>query len=371
MIQEISKNKAKLIINVGSRDHRQRYTKTVEYKGKRELKRLHDEFEREVRSGHMPSEMTVAELLSWHIGVCETNGAKPTTIRGYKICEKRINSLCKGRKSNSLTTYHIENMVSQMANNRLAPKTIKETIALLSSAYKHAMKSGMLTNNPCDGVQLPKMKKNEINTLSLEEIAQFKENLQNEPIYFRIAMNLALMCGLRRSEILGLRVEDISFAFGLISVKTTRHEVNGEVSIQDTKTVRSRRTIAVPEQLLRDMEIFANSNRNFANTNFFLVNEFGEPLKPNYLTAHLKLHCKKYNYNVTVHGLRHTHATFLNANGIDMAQISAQLGHSNLSTTANIYTHVFGGQHQSTKAIANLFNENVPPMCHPEQIKNA
>lgn len=370
MIQELSKNKAKLIINVGSRDHRQRYTKTVEYKGKKELKRLHDEFEREVRSGQLPSEMTVPELLSWHIEVCETMGAKPTTIRGYRVCEKRINSLCKTRKADSLTTYHIEKMVAQMRNNSLTPKTIKNTISLLSAAYKHAIKDGLLTSNPCENVALPKAQKNEIKTLSLEEMHIFEENLLEEPIGFRIACNLALMCGLRRSEILGLRMEDISFNFGLISVKTTRHDVDGVESVQDTKTVRSKRTIAVPEKLLEEMEIFANANRKFANTNFYLVNEFGEPMRPQYLTSHLQRHCDKYGYKVTLHGLRHTHATFLNANGVDMAQISAQLGHSNISTTANIYTHVFGGQHQSTRAIAKIF-ENVPPMCHFEEIKKA
>ena len=90
-------------------------------------------------------------------------------------------------------------------------------------------------------------------------------------------------------------------------------------------------------------------------------------MKPQYLGKHLANINKEYGLpQVTVHGLRHTHATMLNASGVDMVRISKQLGHSEPSITANIYTHLFGKANESTRAIADDFDA-----LHQENSRNS
>lgn len=352
-IQIIGKQKAKLIVSVGSGNKKRRYCKTVIFSGKKELNRLYTEFENSIRNGHRPSDMTVPELVEWHISTLETLGCKKTTLKGYRIALNRLYFDFERVLASDCTMYHIEKFITQNANKGLATKTIKNTISLLSSAYRHGIKVGIVTANPCDGVQFPKEEKKEIQTLSAEEIRTLVSALDDALIDVSVALKLALFCGLRMSEVLGLREEHINLNFGIISVKQTRHRVSGQDIIQDTKTKTSERVIALPDFLQKDIEQLIEQHADF-ESDYLILNEFGELMQQQRLNKELKRIEKECDLTeVTFHGLRHTHATILNAQGIDIAQISKQLGHSNISTTMNIYTHVFGGQLQSTKQIAS------------------
>lgn len=351
-IEILTKNKAKLIVSIGSRGNKKRFTKTVTYTGKKDLQKQYQAFEAQVKSGDRPSNLTVPELVEWHIGTLRTLGTKATTLRGYETCQNRINLGFERVLAEECTMYHIERFISQSANKGQSPKTIKNTVSLLSSAYKHAIKSGILKNNPCEGAVFPKQERKEIETLSAAEVTTLMSALESVPLDVAVAVKLALFCGLRMSEVLGLKEENISLDFGVISVKQTRHRVKGKDVIQDTKTKNAQRVIAMPEFLQRNIAELIRNHTDYS-ISLLILNEFGEPMVPQTLGKWLKRIEKEYDLNeVTFHGLRHTHATMLNALGTDVAQISRQLGHSNISTTLNIYTHVFGGQAESSRRIA-------------------
>lgn len=362
MIQIISKHKAKLIINIGSGANRRRRTRTVEYSGKRDLKKKHDLFEAEVRAV-VNDGMTVGALIRTYIESKELLGAKATTIRGYRAVEKRLNSRFERVLASSLTTYQIDDYVAQMSKNGLSPKSVANTISLLNSAYARAVRSGQLASNPCLYVELPKRKKPEILTFSDEEVARFWNALANERLDYKVAYGLCLFCGLRRSEVLGLRETDIDFSLRCATVHSTRHRITGEADvIQDTKTDKSRRTIAVPDALLQEIESLVKEHHASAynSTDYLIQNGFGEPMSPSTLTKYIaKIESKASLPRVSVHGLRHTFATMLNATGVDIARISAELGHSAIGTTLNIYTHVFGSASASSRGIADAINGKI------------
>lgn len=359
MIKELEKGKARLIVSVGGRADRRRYCKTVTYKTKKELKKLYDEFEAECQKTPL-SDITVKDLLESYVSHCRTLGRKATTIHGYEVTAERCYSLLGTILAKSLTTYRLEKFVAEMGDNGLSPKTIKNTIGLLSAAYDHAIFIGQLTENPCKRITLPKQQPKDIRILYIEEIPKFLEVISDVDLNEKVAYELALFLGLRRSEILGLREADVDIVKGLVYVHNTRHRVDGEDIEQDTKTKRSTRILALPDILILDLARLMEIHRQFEyeKTDFLIQDGFGNPLGHQALASRLaRLEKKKGLPNVTLHGLRHTYASLLHSQGVDMANISANLGHGNLTTTMNVYTHIFQSASNASRGIANTINE--------------
>ena len=363
MIQELEKGKARLIVSVGGRADRRRFCKTVTYKTKKELKKLYEEFEEECRQ-LPPTDITVQDLLESYIAYCRTLGRKQTTLRGYRVTAGRCYPLIGGILAKSLTTYRLEKFVAEMGEKRLSAKTIKNTIGLLSSAYDHAIFIGQLKENPCKRVTLPKGQPKDIRIFYLDEIPKFLEAIADCPLDERVAYELALFLGLRRSEILGLRESDVDIVKGLVYVHNTRHRVDGVDIEQDTKTKRSTRVLALPDILILDIARLIEMHRQFPyeKTDYLIQNGCGSPLGSQALSSRLsRLEKEKGLPNVTLHGLRHTYASLLHSQGVDMANISAELGHSNLATTMNIYTHIFQSATNASRGIANTINTFMLP----------
>lgn len=353
-IKILSKNKAQLIVSIGSasKGTRRRVTKIVEYSGKKDLDKKYRAFEAEVRKNPLTN-VTVEELLDSYIANAEIRGLSATTLHGYRTDKNRLILAFKGIKAKDLTTYQIDDFVSSMAK-KYAPKTIHNTVHLLDAAYQRAVKSGQLSENPCAGVVLPKKKKPEIQTLSPEQIHSFVEKLKDQPADIRVGYLLCLMCGLRRGEVLGLKEDDVSTVFRWVSVKRARYVSEGKDYIQTPKTAQSKRRLALPQLLADEIDalIKEHHSREWYHSDFLIQDAFGDPLSPSVFSARIK----DIEPDITVHGLRHTFATLLNANNVDIAQISAELGHSNLATTLNIYTHVFGDVSSSSRGIADTIN---------------
>lgn len=360
MIEIIGKNKARLIVNIGSGKNRKRKTKTVTYNGKKDLDRKYKEFEAEARQKAM-SDITLDELLRGYIDNKKAMGAKATTIYGYEACLERFTGSLRYERAKDVNPYLLEDFVAVNAS-KWSPKTFRNTMGLLSAAYNRAIKLGLLEDNPCTRITLPKNNQPEIRTLSDEEVGRFIGILQNESLDFRVGYELCLLCGLRRSEVLGLQECDFDSENGTVCIHQTRHFVDGERQIQDTKTARSRRVLALPEVLVEDINALIDLHHSYEweCSDFLILTGFGEELNPSTFSSHLKrLEQANGLPEVSVHGLRHTFATMLNADGVDIARISAELGHSNITTTLNKYTHVFGGATTSSRGIADGINKKI------------
>lgn len=358
MIKELGNNRARLIVSIGSGDTRRRATKTITYKTKKELRQAYEDFEREARNGP-PSDMTVGELIKAHIEHSEAIGRKAETIRGYRVCEKRLNLPFKRILAKDCTSYHVEREVARMAKNGLSAKTIKNTVGLISAAYRHAMRQKLLKENPCDGVVLPTIKKADVRILYREEIQPFLNALADAPLDDKVAYELALFLGLRRSEILGLKEQDVDLDGGMVYVHNTRHRVDGKDYDSDTKTEKSKRVLALPDILITDIKALMRLHENlrYEHTDYLIQDGFGGTYSPQALSQRLvKLQRAHGLPEVSLHKLRHTYASLLNESGVDMARISRELGHSNLATTMNIYTHIFKTPTQSSRGIAEVIN---------------
>ena len=370
-IKYLSRTKAKLIVSVGSasKGTRRQYSKTVTISGKKDAKDQYDAFEKEVRdlAGDVG---TVADLLESYIESQRIKGLKETTLTGYESYAKRLKSRFKGINAKDLTPYQIERFIASAMRGepskgypkKASPKTIKGYVSLLSSAYKMAIRSKALTYNPCDAVIIPKQKKPDIVVLTKDDIGAFVDALDDTTLDLRVVYELALFCGLRRSEIMGLMNDDVNTAWSTVSVTRTRHRIHCEDIIQDTKTERSRAVVSVPEFVMYDIvRLMEEHERDPYIDNPFLIQYASLPMRPDYAKRAIKEFTRKHGLpDVTLHGLRHSYATMLNASGeFDIAEISAALRHSNIGTTLNIYTHLFESATKSSRRISDYLQKGV------------
>lgn len=359
MIEPLGQNKFRFIVSIGSGKNRQRFCKTIEHKGgKKALQALYDEFEDECEK-KPKTNITVKGLLEMYIKHMKVLGRKQTTIHGYEVCAERLYPLLEGILARDCTTARLEEKIAEMVDNGLSAKTIKNTIGLLSAAYRYAIKIDMLQENPCEKVTIPKGQPRDIRIFYLDEIQPFLNAIADVDLNEKVAYELALFCGLRRSEILGLKESDVDIVNGLISIHETRHRVDGEDITQDTKTKRSTRVLALPDILLLDIARLLEVHRQFPyeKTDYLIQDGFGNPLGGQALSSRLdRLEKEKGLPHVTLHGLRHTYASILHSQGVDMANISAELGHANLITTANLYTHILNSPTNASRGIANTIN---------------
>lgn len=381
-IRYLSRKKAKLIVSTGSasRGTRKFYTRTVEITGKKDAERQYKAFEAECGAASLQNE-SVGELVEAYIDMQRLKGLKETTIHGYESYAKRLNLAFNGIKAKDLTPYQIERFIASATKGepqkgypkKASPKTIKGYISLLNSAYKMAIRNKFLTYNPCDAVILPKQKKPEKVILTKEQIPLFVDALEDTTQDLKVVYELALFCGLRRSEIMGLMNDDVNVLWRTIKVTRTRHRIKCEDIIQDTKTEQSRAIISVPEFVMDDIaELMRQHEEDPFIENPFLIQYASEPMRPDYAKRQIKEFTKSHGLpDVTLHGLRHTYASMLNASGeFDIAEISAALRHSNIGTTLNIYTHVFEEASHSSRRISDFMQKSVQKVS-PDNEKTA
>ena len=176
-----------------------------------------------------------------------------------------------------------------------------------------------------------------------------------------MAVELALFCGLRRSEIFGLTNSSIDTEKAVIHVARTRHRLQGEDVIQGTKTKSSDRYLSLPAFLVDDIKNLRADREekrkgldDIEFSDYLITNDFGEPCSPANFWHKLHVFEEKNGLPfVSPHGLRHTYASMMNYFGRDLVEISNQLGHASKSITLDVYTHLFEDASHVSREIAN------------------
>lgn len=253
------------------------------------------------------------------------------------------------------------------SKDSLAPKTIKHYLSFVSDVLQYAVRMGMIQDNPCRGgrVVLPKAPPTEREVYTLEEAQRFLESLEDAPIKYKAFFILAIYGGLRRGEILGLEWKDLDFTEHIIHIRRTSQYLSDRgVYTDTTKTVQSTRTLKLPaavfdvlrqvrgnqaEERLKLGDLWQDHDRLFTNLD-------GKPMHPNTPYHWLKRFCEATGQRfLGVHAFRHLNASLLIDAGADVTLVSKSLGHSQVSTTLNIYSHSFQeAQARASEAVADL-----------------
>lgn len=289
----------------------------------------------------------------------------------YQSTESAINIWIKPylgkRKINKIKRFDIQEEVNFLDDEGKSPKTIRNYYSVLRGIFEYAIDMGIIDSSPCHNIRLPKKKQKEANFYTIEEVERLlraAESTSENDLRFKCAVYLGLFGGLRRAEICGLDWDDINLDTGEIHVNRNRL-IGKTIGIyEDTpKTEKSNRYVTVPSFMLSDLKNLKLQQEErkriigdeYTDTSAVLQGERGAPIYPQVLQRWFTVFCKRNQIPAYgLHALRHTHASMLANLKTDKMQVSTRLGHSQLSTTLNIYTHLF---EEADREVATSLND--------------
>ena len=240
-------------------------------------------------------------------------------------------------------------------------------LSFISTVIDYAIKMDMLTANPCRRVTIPKGSKKERKILTMEETEKFFALLQTAPLKYRAFFTLDIYSGLRRGEMLGLEWKDIDFETGVIHVqRTSNYTKEKGIYTDTTKTESSVRYVKVPMEIIEILRLYkaeqdderVKMGNKWYNTDRLFVKADGQPMNPQTPYWWLQEFCEKNELPFYgIHQFRHLHTSLLIGAGIDPTTVSGLLGHSQVSTTLNLYSHMFReNQAKACDAVATALN---------------
>jgi integrase len=247
----------------------------------------------------------------------------------------------------------------------LTARTIRHHIICLHTALQNATKLGLLFRNPVDAVTIPRAERHEMRTMNETDIHLLLEMAQGTQYY--ALFYTAIFTGMRRSELLALRWQDVDLLLLQTSINRTLHQVKGGRTIfRQPKTEKSRRLIALTPstvallQEYRDSQNILRESLGYAKlteNDLVFCQYDGKPFLPNTVTHNwIKLVRRAGLSGIRLHDARHTHATLMLKQGIHPKIVQERLGHSSIQITLDTYSHVAPGLQQ---AAANKFDEIV------------
>lgn len=279
---------------------------------------------------------------------CKASNVSDTTLRGIR--KGATTSLATAQKI--ADTLGIEMLSIFKATNEktgLSAQTIKHYHTFISSVLERAVKWGLILSNPCRRIDPPKAKKKDIVYLSEDETIRMIDLLTKEEMPYRTMFTLLIYCGMRRGELLGLEWKDINFDTNVLSINRTSQYTNEKgIYTDDVKTASSRRSMKLSNEvaeLLKEYKVWQDEQRlaigdKWNDTDRLFTQWNGLPMSLSTPYKWLQDFTKKNNLpKINIHSLRHTNATLLIRQGVNVRTVAGRLGHSVTSTTLNIYSH--------------------------------
>jgi len=264
---------------------------------------------------------------------------------------------------------HMQSFVNNLVmETNYSAYTVHLIFRIVSASLKKAQVLKLIKENPTIGITLPKIRKTEeINVWTLEEVNHFINEGKNvyRPTRFYIACVIALLTGMRQGEIIGLRWSDIDFENRIIYIRQTLTQT-GEIKV-GAKNNASIRNIHFPIKLIEELEIHREMikrerlyhGRDYENNDLVICARKGNPLIPrNGRIEFYNLTEKLGLPKIRFHDLRHTHATMLIQQNVNVKLISERLGHTDIQTTLNTYSHVLPTmQREVAEKLDEMFGE--------------
>ena len=238
----------------------------------------------------------------------------------------------------------------------LSPRTINHMHRILKSGLSKAVQWRMLSRNPADAVDAPKVERTALRTYDLTQTAALLDAMRETRMF--VPVMLAVLCGLRRGEICALRWEHVDLETCSLSVMQSAEQTDSGVRYKEPKSGRGRNvalSATVADELRQHRmrqaeELLRVGVRQSKET--MIASQFdGSPLQPRSLTHEwMRLILRTTLPRIRFHDLRHAHATHLLASGVHPKVASERLGHSKVGITLDLYSHVLPGMQEDAAA---------------------
>ncbi len=350
--------------------------------------RYEQEFwEEQERGGRLPADIPVYDYLMSYLKRVEPELQKNTIVSYRSMTNGKIRRYFQRRPQltvGNLKPQDIQDFYQSLFADGVVANTVIHYHALLRRAFQQAFKEERIDANPFDRVGRPKKNKFHGENYTQEELLTLLHLARGDVIY--PAILLAGAMGLRRSEALGVRWSRIDWEKRtvLLDTKIVEYRENGKKKVEpveEMKNKSSRRTLPLPDPVVEMLQVqkehrevyrkMFQGSYNAQYLDYVCVNQLGELLRPSYVTDHFRELLEKYGLrHIRFHDLRHTFASLLINQDVPLINVSNFLGHSDLSTTANIYAHLDKASKQASAAVISDIlqgeNQHAQPKGEPE-----
>lgn len=316
-------------------------------------------------------DLTVAEyLVRWLNGPARKNVRSSTYARYEQLSRKHLTPALGRMKLKKLSAIHLEGLYEAKLEEGLAPRTVNYIHVTISKALRYAVGKDLVRQNVASLAEAPQPKSPEMRTLNRKQVGDFLEAARGDRL--EALYVLALATGMRRSELLGLKWEDVDLQARIVLVRRgLTISPNGGIEIDNPKRFDSKRRLEISSEVAATLkehrkrqaeERMAAASGAWRDEGFVFTTHSGGYLHPNTLyTAYFKpMRDKTGVPPIHFHDLRHNYATLALLNGIPVKVVSEVLGHKDIATTLRTYAHVLPGmQAEAARTMdAVLFNRS-------------
>jgi integrase len=260
---------------------------------------------------------------------------------------------------------HIQEYMRAKLSTGASNTTVRHHLTFLHSVLEKAVKWQLLTRNPVDAINMPKIVKHEMKILDRQQAERIFMEVKNT-LYYPI-YKVALYTGIRQSELLALQWKDVDLDMAELSISKGSHRLaGGKYVITPPKTAKSKRKIALSPDTCIVLRQHLNNQKDqcsklgveFTNDRLLFCEFDGKPIKPNTVSQYWIRLLKRLNYpSIRFHDIRHTMASWMLIQGVNPKIVQERLGHASISTTLDIYSHVTPGmQRQAAEGFDKLLN---------------
>lgn len=361
--------------------------KMTEKQIEKELNRQATLFEEKVTNGIAgDSRQTFAEYSRYVIDLKERTGLKLSTIERYQSFTEYTDKAIGHLKLADIRPKHLNDFYRQLSadgmnkktGGKLSNKTIVEYHRFISSVLSEAEKEMLILYNPAHKATPPKPEKKEANYFQTEDVQNIIQALSTVALKYRLITMLLITTGCRRGEILGLKWANVDTVNKVIEIKNNLlYSSQKGLYLTSPKTGKQRK-VRFPAELIPLIEEYRReytelkynhgdrwqgSNRlgiigsaEWLADDFMFVQTDGKPMHPDTITSWLNKFSQENNLpHINPHAFRHTVASILISQGIDIVTVSKQLGHDKVSTTTDIYSHIINkASEQAADTIASV-----------------
>ncbi|MFC6695955.1 tyrosine-type recombinase/integrase [Nocardioides daphniae] len=294
---------------------------------------------------------------------------RPNTLSHYAFhIDKYLVPDLGTRQLGKLTAREVRLYLDSLGRAGRGVRTIRYVHATLRAALEDAVREELIEKNVAKLVRPPSAPRAERQPLTVDEVkVLFRQSRDNR--LHALLVVIALL-GLRRSEALGLRWEDVDLEAGTLTVNQGLHRVDGKLQVMPTKTARSRRTLPLPDvvaEVLRDHRDHQEKERvdlaeRWPSSGFVFTTPIGTPIDPDNCSKFVQASLKAAGVRkVRMHDFRHGCVSVLLALGVPPRIVMEIAGHSALEMTMNVYAHVsLDDKRDALNKLGGLFGEEAP-----------
>jgi integrase len=295
---------------------------------------------------------TLGEYLARWLNDSVRGSVKPITFESYERLVRGHIVPALGRvKLKNLSPPHLQAFYRDRLDTGLSPATVRYLHSLLHRSLKQALRWNLVHTNVAKAVDPPKIPRKTMQALSPEQARIFLDAAREDRLEAMYV--LAVHCGLRQGELLGLRWEDVDLEAGTLRVNRTLSRTTDGPSLTTPKTAKSRRTVRLTNGAIEALKRHSNQQAEeivrmdtlYHDQSLVFASEIGTPLNRhnvNYRSFKPLLECAALP-NIRFHDLRHTCATLLLSRGVHPKFVQELLGHATIAITLDTYSHVLPG----------------------------